>query len=284
MMGGMEVTELVEVRRGYSDFELADIIGAPIEQVRQWIEGGLLITPEAGFTFQHLTRAQTLKDLSASGLSLKKLRAELKKLDRSAPTSPAVVANDGQILARLEGGELIRSDGQLQLDFDDDDAEPVAIVTPRNPRSAADWYSCGIAHEAQGDLRAAINCYRESLLAGGPDIEVCFALAHALAATADHAQAAERYRQVIEIDPKQPDAWNNLGVALCELNRLDEACDAFTRALKLRPTDPGPRYNLADALDELGHTVKAKEHWRQYLQVDRQSPRAAYARRRLAAS
>jgi hypothetical protein len=30
MMGGMEVTELVEVRRGYSDFELADIIGAPL--------------------------------------------------------------------------------------------------------------------------------------------------------------------------------------------------------------------------------------------------------------
>jgi tetratricopeptide (TPR) repeat protein len=283
MIGGMEVADQLDIRRGYSESELADIVGVPLEQVRQWIAGGLLITPEAGFTFRHLTRAQTLKDLSASGLSLKKMRAELSKLDKSASSTPAVLCNDGQILARLDGGELVRTDGQLQLDFAED-ADPVAIATPRNPRSAADWYSCGIAHEAEGDLRAAVGCYRESLLAGGPDIEVCFALAHALAAIGEPAQAAERYRQVVEIDPKQPDAWNNLGVALCELNRLPEACDAFTRAVKLRPRDPGPHYNLADALDEMGHTSHAREHWRQYLQLDRQSPRAAYARKRIAAS
>ena len=268
---------------GYNEAQLADIVRVPLDEVRRWIAAGLRApSADGGFDFRQLSRAQTIRDLIASGISIKKLRAQLAKLGDATPSdaiSAIVGGDEGEILARLGDGELVRHDGQLQLDFPGDgDAQPMTLANPNNAR---DWYSRGIAFEVDIDLASAIACYREALMAGGPDAEISFALAQALAATGQHEQASERYRQVLEIDPRQPDAWNNLGVSLCELNLLNEACDAFRRALQLRPTDAGACYNLADALDELGERAQANEQWQAYLRLDRQSERAAYARRRL---
>ncbi|MBC8106581.1 MAG: tetratricopeptide repeat protein [Anaerolineae bacterium] len=270
---------------GYSIDELAEIVGVPLADVSKWVSRGLLV-PSADherFHFQQLSRAQTLRDLVASGASLKKLRDAMSRFSASLTTSPStVVCNDGQVFARLQNGELMSPVGQLQMDFAPD-VEPLPLSS-RQPQSAAQWYECGIAHEIDGRLALSIDCYREALLAGGPDTEICFALAHALAETGAMAQAAERYGQVVEMDPKQADAWNNLGVALCELKRHDEACRAFRHALELKPDDAGARFNLADALDETGNASAAQPHWQAYLRHDRSSERAAYARRRLSAS
>src|SRR5688572_1274519 len=185
----MRVVHEAQSQRGYSDAELADIVGVPLAQVQSWIKHGLLGSSVDGFTFQDLTRAQTLRDLAATGISLKKMRAELKKLGNATPSNQraSVVCDEGQILARLGGGELMRTDGQFQMDYATE-AAPLAI---ENPRSASDWYDRGIAQESDDDLPAAIGCYREALIAGGPNPEICFALAHALAAIGEHAQAAE---------------------------------------------------------------------------------------------
>ena len=78
------------------------------------------------------------------------------------------------------------------------------------------------------------------------------------------------------------DAWNNLGVLLTEIERLEEACECFRRALAADPANPMTQYNLADTLTDMGLDVEAVRHWKAYLQVDSQSERAAYARRQFA--
>ena len=82
--------------------------------------------------------------------------------------------------------------------------------------------------------------------------------------------------------PAFVDAWNNLGVLLTEMERLEEACECFRRALAADPSNPMTQYNLADTLTDLGHHDEAVRHWKAYLQVDSQSERAAYARRHIA--
>ena len=82
--------------------------------------------------------------------------------------------------------------------------------------------------------------------------------------------------------PAFVDAWNNLGVLLCELDQAEEACEAFRRAIAADPGNAMAHYNLADTLSDMGRHHDAIRHWKAYLQADSVSERAAYARRRMA--
>ena len=270
----------------YTSEDLAQILSVPSETVARWVRQRLLepcAAKPARFDFRQLSIAQTLSEMTARGASLKKLRKGVERLrqwlPKSAPTH--LPAPDGSVYVRLDGGELAASDGQLCIEFADGTA-PLQLG-PRVMRSPRQWYAFGLEQEIDGDVPAAVTSYRQALIAGGPDAEICFSLAHALASLGEHAAAAERYRQVIELDSQNGDAWNNLGVALCACNRSRDACAAFQRAVEFKPHDPGPRYNLADAFDDAGRTDDAARHSREYLQYDQTSERAAYARRRLAA-
>lgn len=59
------------------------------------------------------------------------------------------------------------------------------------------------------------------------------------------AEAARRYRQVLDINPDFPEALNNLGNILAGSSRLDDAVMHYRKALELRP-------NYADAHRNLG--------------------------------
>jgi tetratricopeptide (TPR) repeat protein len=262
----------------YTIPHLAEIVGASPQCVQRWLDHGLLmpihVEPEPIFDFRQLSIAQSLNSLSASGATLRKLKQEMKRLASSA--SVPIIHPEGRVYTRLPDGDLVDSKKQLCLEFSEDH-DSIAIA-----KSAAEWYRCGIEHESHSRLTQSIECYREALKAGGPDAEICFALAHALVDTGQTEAAAERYRQVIELDPRQAEAWNNLGVCLSDLGRPGEACDALAKAVEMNPMDQGARYNLADALDEAGNTSAALPHWREYLRMDRLSERAAYAKKRLA--
>lgn len=120
------------------------------------------------------------------------------------------------------------------------------------------------------------------MLASGPDARTCFDLAGALAALGRHAEATERYRQAVEVDPHFGDGWNNLGNALAGQGCHDEACAAYRRALSMNPDDFRAQHNLARSLDEMGLGRESAPHWRAFLKQDTASPWAAHARRRLA--
>jgi tetratricopeptide (TPR) repeat protein len=62
--------------------------------------------------------------------------------------------------------------------------------------------------------KGAARAYRESLLETGREAAACFNLANVLADLGHTEAAAERYRQVVELDPQYAAAWNNLGRSL----------------------------------------------------------------------
>ena len=65
-------------------------------------------------------------------------------------------------------------------------------------------------------------------------------------------EAARLYRQVVEANPRRPDAHNNLAVALKAAGKTRQAIESYRRALKLDPTYATARFNLARALREVG--------------------------------
>jgi tetratricopeptide (TPR) repeat protein len=293
------------VHQLYTTPTLCEVLGVAPGRIRAWVKAGLIRPAETRdgawhFDFRQVSAAKTLCDLARSGVTLARLRRSLEQLqtwlpEAEQPLQQLALLENGQFMVRLEDGELAEADGQLHLDFEQQRAGPASeagamaasgaapMRLHAGPATAAQWYEQAIEQQAAGYLADAVESYRQALMIGGPDADVCFDLAHALAAMGKRERAAERYAQALELRPRFLNAWNNLGMVLAELGQHDEACAAFRRALEIDPSDLRAHYNLADTLDEMGFGAQAAPHWRAYLRQDRTSQWADYARQRLGA-
>ena len=69
--------------------------------------------------------------------------------------------------------------------------------------------------------------------------------------------AVERARRAVELDRRNADYLNSLGIAHSENQEVEAAEDAFRRALKVRPTYAEAHYNLAKLLRQQGRLDQA---------------------------
>ncbi len=74
--------------------------------------------------------------------------------------------------------------------------------------------------------------------------------------------AVSRYRRALEIQPDYVPAFNNLGVTLRASGRTDDAIRAYREGLALRDDYPDLHFNLANALLALNRPGEAVEHLR----------------------
>ncbi|MCA0453579.1 MAG: tetratricopeptide repeat protein [Chloroflexi bacterium] len=80
----------------------------------------------------------------------------------------------------------------------------------------------------------------------------------------DWPQAIAAYGQAIQEFPDDHEAHINLGLALLEVGRLDDALRVYTRAHQINPNDPIPLEKSADVLEKVG---RLKEAAQQYINV-----------------
>ncbi len=73
-------------------------------------------------------------------------------------------------------------------------------------------------------------------------------------------QAAENYRRAIELEPQWTEAHINLGVALYQMGRTEEAREEFYLAVQLDPLNGISQYNLGCVLEEQGEIAEAIAH------------------------
>jgi tetratricopeptide (TPR) repeat protein len=280
------------IHKRFTLAQLGRLLKVPRDRLRAWMRAGLLdpvdnIQGVCYFDFQQVTGVRTLWELARAGVTTTTIRRSLEQLTAWKPSLHSSLAQlqlleqDGQLLMRLDDGQLVEPSGQLHFDFDtrDDGAvtrpPPVAI-------DAEDKWRQGCALEAAGQLAEAAQAYRDALFAGGPAAAICYNLANVLYRLGELGQAAERYRQTVELDHACIEAWNNLGNVLLELGQTEAAVAAFRRALALQPAYADAHYNLADALEQLERFSEARRHWKEYLRHEQAGDWADYARRRLA--
>ena len=77
-----------------------------------------------------------------------------------------------------------------------------------------------------------------------------------------HDEAIARYRRAIDVQPDYVPAFNNLGVTLRAAGRTDEAIRAYRDGLSQRDDYPDLHYNLANALLAVGRPDEAAAHLR----------------------
>ena len=80
----------------------------------------------------------------------------------------------------------------------------------------------------------------------------------------DWSTAIQAYTKAVQIQPEDPDAHTNLGLALLNDRQLDRALKVYKRANQLSPDDPLPLERSADVLERMG---RLKEAAQQYVKV-----------------
>lgn len=87
-------------------------------------------------------------------------------------------------------------------------------------------------------------------------------------------EAIQHHQRAIELVPTYAPAHNNLGAALRASGRIDEAIASYRRALELQPNFPNAEFNLGNALLAKGDTGASVAQYQQALEKSPQSVEA----------
>jgi tetratricopeptide (TPR) repeat protein len=118
----------------------------------------------------------------------------------------------------------------------------------KNPAAWVAMNNLGVALNARGEPREAIEWYERAIRARSPYPEAHNNLGVALVALGDLSESLAHYEQALRDWPGYPKAHNNLGTALARLGRIEEAVKQYEEALRLEPDYAEARENLVKLL------------------------------------
>ncbi len=79
--------------------------------------------------------------------------------------------------------------------------------------------------------------------------------------------AIAHFKKAMEIQPDYAGAYDNLGIAFCQKGRVDGAIACYQKALQINPADAEACYNLGNALLKVGQADDAMVHFQKALKI-----------------
>jgi Flp pilus assembly protein TadD len=80
-----------------------------------------------------------------------------------------------------------------------------------------------------------------------------------------YGDAARSFRQAVKLNPRDPDAWNSLGVVLARQGNVSGGADALRQSLAVDGTFAPAHRNLGIVLERQGRNREAIPHYRAFL-------------------
>jgi len=270
--------------------EVGRIAGITRRQLDYWTRLGLLEPrPRWGerfYSFSDLAAIETIKQLRARGVPVRRLRRTLDALSdllRASPvrlTSLSLGTRGRQVVVTPPGSNsrpLEPLTGQFNFQFESD--QLTGCVREISSHTAEEWFELGMACDTSPDtLHEAVNAYRRAVQLAPYWVEAYINLGTALFQLRQMVEAREAYLQGEKVEPNHPLVQFNLGCVLEQLGDVDAALEHLQRAVQLAPHLADAHLNLALLLEKRGKTEAARLHLSRYLQYDPRGPWAEYAR------
>jgi tetratricopeptide (TPR) repeat protein len=273
----------------YSRRDVIRILHLHPRQLVAWERAGL-ISPSEEYGFEQLGRLRTLRDLRATRISAKNIRASLDAMQRVAgmrnPLMEATAVRRGSRLAFRHGGALLDPmTQQLAFDFETSPTRQLQVapgggtMTPaRQAAVVQEMFLQAVQMEEEAaTVPVAMQMY-ETILGVRPEhAPSLINLGTIHYNRREFPQAETMYRRATVSDPEYALAFFDLGNVLDEMQRLAEATAAYQKAVALVPQYADAHYNLALAYERQGHRRRALRHWLTYVRLDPVGPRANHA-------
>ena len=116
-----------------------------------------------------------------------------------------------------------------------------------------------------GDAAQAVTHFRDSIRLDPTNAPTHYNLGLALSEERRFDEATAAFRRAVDLNPDYAEAYNNLGAMLQVAGRFDEAADHYRRALSIRPENAEAHDNLGRILAARGRGAEALRHFREAL-------------------
>jgi tetratricopeptide (TPR) repeat protein len=161
----------------------------------------------------------------------------------------------------------------------DNARKQLEIAVQQEPRNAEAHYLLGRAYGEQGNYEAMVREFQTSLEISErweSDIEsireekwvMAFNRGVQAGREEDFQKAADEFKMATIIDPRNPDAFNNLGFAYTNLERLDQALEAYGQVFELQPDNVAARINSGAIYFNRGEFQRAREIFQEALEME----------------
>jgi len=117
--------------------------------------------------------------------------------------------------------------------------------------SQADWEKHAVDLEDMRDWKGMLNWCMKWAKNDPNNFKAWFGLGAAYANIDKHDDAIEAYLRALSIDPETANAWYNLGYSYFRLNLYNNAVEAYSQALRIDPEMTNAWYNLGAAYAKL---------------------------------
>jgi tetratricopeptide (TPR) repeat protein len=139
-------------------------------------------------------------------------------------------------------------------------------------------YNEGLDLAGQGNFAEAIERFRKALEIDPDFTDAAFNLAVTFRKLGLHSNAVTVLTDLIRRSPESPDYLYALGNSRFHLRDLAGARDAFGRALSIDPSYHKARFSMAVVCEKLDRREEALRHWTEYLKLDPDGEWAEQAR------
>jgi tetratricopeptide (TPR) repeat protein len=283
---------------GYTLGDAARICGISRRRLRYWERTALLESSslesdeQTAFDFRGLVSVRSIVGLLQDGVPLQRIRTHMSEVRACMPELDALPALHvwgvrRHVVVRHDG-QWMETSGQLLLDFALPEGGGVERLEDHEPESrtrrmAESWFERGCELDTErATYEEAAEAYRQAI-----EIAPDFADAHCnLGSVYFNQDAREKakacFRQAIELDPGHVEANLNLGAIREEDGADESALRHYRSALETDPLYADVHVSLALVYEKLTLVRTARAHWRRYLQLDPTGAWAELARRRIA--
>ncbi len=135
------------------------------------------------------------------------------------------------------------------------------------PNHADAFHLLGVIAHQVGQNEVAVDYIGRAIRLNGSVAVYHLNLGNAIKDQGKPDEAAACYCRALELKPDFAGAHNNLGVVFMGQGNLDEAAACFRRALELRPFDAGAHSNLGTVFKDRGNLDEAVACWRRALEL-----------------
>jgi tetratricopeptide (TPR) repeat protein len=278
--------------QSYTRKEVGRILGVQENRLRYW-ERLRLVEPEARwgqrfYSFGDLVSLQTLQRLTQHRISASRVRRAISLIEEQFEASPLrlhelrTIECGGEILIVPPGETYPFDPIRRQWAFPFETAPKSGNVRPMAGRTPEELFESALQLETHPEsLADAAESYRRVLAAAPNWIEAHINLGVALYQMGRNEEAREAFLAAVQIEPSNGIARYNLGCVLEEQGRLAGAIEHLSSAARLMPAHADVHFNLALAYEKSGDRNLARAEWILYLRHAPNGPWADQARAHL---
>jgi len=142
-------------------------------------------------------------------------------------------------------------------------SEQLAILlTKEFPNHEFGWKALSMILKKKGKIKESLEASLKVIEISPKDAEAYYNLANTLRELRKFSEAETNYRKAILLKPHFPEANYNMGIVLKELSKFEEAEIYYKHAINLNPNFSNAYNNLGTVLEHLGKLEEAEKFYR----------------------